>query len=156
VLVVQHMTDGFTAGLADWLDASVPPPVRLARDGEPAGAGVVIAPDGAHLLLDADGRLRLDRRTDTGVHRPSADVLLVSLARSARRGAVAVVLTGMGRDGAAGVAAVRDAGGVALAERPDRAALSGMPGAATEAGATPLELAEIGRALADLSRSRHP
>ena len=51
VLVVQHISDGSAAGLAEWLDALVAVPVRVARDGEPAGSGVAIAPDGAHLLL---------------------------------------------------------------------------------------------------------
>ena len=153
VLVVQHISEGFAAGLATWLDGVIPLAVRLARDGEPAGRGVAIAPDGAHLLLAGDGRLQLERRTVGDAHRPSADALLTSLAAVAGRGAVAVVLSGMGRDGADGVAAVRRAGGVALAERAGLAHLSGMPAAAAQAGATPLERAEIGRALAAVSRS---
>lgn len=151
VLVVQHITDGFAAGLAEWLNGIVAVPVRLARDGELAGAGVAIAPDGAHLLLAADGRLQLDRRMVRGTHRPSGDVLLGSLATVAGRGAIAVVLSGMGRDGADGVAAVRDAGGVVLAERSDQAHLPGMPAAAAQAGATPLARADIGRLLASLA-----
>jgi two-component system chemotaxis response regulator CheB len=151
VLVVQHITDGFAAGLAEWLNGVVAIPVRLARDGELAGAGVAIAPDGAHLLLAADGRLELDRRMVRGTHRPSADVLLGSLAAVAGRGAIAVVLTGMGRDGADGVAAVREAGGVALAERSEQAHLPGMPAAAAQAGATPLARGDIGRLLASLA-----
>jgi two-component system chemotaxis response regulator CheB len=112
---------------------------------------VAIAPDGAHLLLATDGRLELDRRMVRGTHRPSGDVLLRSLAAVAGRGAIAVVLTGMGRDGADGVAAVREAGGVALAERSEQAHLPGMPTAAALAGATPLARADIGRLLASLA-----
>jgi len=153
VLVVQHISDGYAKGLASWLDGVIPLPVRLARDGERAGPGVAIAPDGAHLLLTPDGRLRLDRQTVRGFHRPSADVLLESLAHARGPGAVAVVLTGIGRDGAAGVAAVRAAGGVALAEHFDDASLPGMPAAARRAGATSLERVEIGRTLAALSGS---
>ncbi len=156
VLVVQHISEGFAAGLATWLDGVIPLAVRLARDGEPAGLGVAIAPDGADLLLGGDGRLRLDRRSASGAHRPSADALLTSLAAVAGKGVVAVVLTGMGRDGAAGVAAVRQAGGVALAERSEHAHLSGMPVAAAEAGATQLERAQIGRTLAALSSRTGP
>jgi two-component system chemotaxis response regulator CheB len=151
VLVVQHISDGFAAGLAEWLNGLVSIPVRLARDGELAGTGAAIAPDGAHLLLGVDGRLQLDRRMVRGTHRPSADVLLGSLAAVAGRGVIAVVLTGMGRDGADGVAAVREAGGVALAERSDQAHLPGMPAAAAQAGATPLARADIGRLLASIS-----
>jgi two-component system chemotaxis response regulator CheB len=80
-------------------------------------------------------------------------VLLESLARTRGPGAVAVVLTGIGQDGAAGVAAVRAAGGVALAEHFDDASLPGMPAAARRAGATSLERAEIGSILAALSGS---
>jgi len=153
VLVVQHISDGYAEGLASWLGGVIPLPVRLARDGERPGRGVTIAPDGAHLLLTADGLLQLDRQTVRGFHRPSADVLLESLARVRGPGSVAVVLTGIGSDGAAGVAAVRAAGGVALAEHFDDAALPGMPAAAHRAGATSLERAEIGQALAALSGS---
>ena len=156
VLVVQHISDGYAEGLASWLGGVIALPVRLARDGERAGPGVAIAPDDAHLLLGADGRLKLDRQTVRGFHRPSADVLLESLARVRGPGAVAVVLTGIGRDGAAGVAAVRAAGGVALAEHFDDASLPGMPAAARRAGATSLERAEIGQALAALSGSAVP
>jgi two-component system chemotaxis response regulator CheB len=153
VLVVQHISAGFAAGLAAWLDGVIALSVRLGRHGEPIGPGVVIAPDGAHLLMTDDGRLRLDGERVCGPHRPSVDVLLTSLAEVAGSGVVAVVLTGMGRDGAAGVAAVRQAGGVALVEHADRAHVSGMPEAAARAGATPLERAEIGRELAALAGS---
>jgi two-component system chemotaxis response regulator CheB len=157
VVVVQHMSAGFAAGLAAWLDDIVPLPVRLARDGDAAGPGIAIAPDGAHLVVGNDGRsLGLDRRTAAGAHRPSADMLLSSLAQRYGRGAVGVVLTGMGRDGAAGVAAITAAGGAAVAERPEHARLSGMPAAAAQAGAIPLELADIGRLLATLSGGRQP
>lgn len=154
ILVVQHIAVGFAAGLANWLDAVIALEVRLARGGELPRPGVAIAPDGAHLVLAPDGRLQLDRRPPRGAHQPSADALLGSLAAVAGRGAVAVVLTGMGRDGAAGVAAIRSAGGVALAERSEHAHLAGMPVAAADAGATPLERGEIGRTLAALAVRR--
>lgn len=151
VLVVQHMSDGFMGEFAAWLDSVVAPPVRLARNGEPPGPGVTVAPDGAHMLAGQDGRLRLDARSEAGSHRPSVDALLSSLAETAGRGAVAVILTGMGRDGATGVTAVRAAGGVALAESSDQALLSGMPAAAAAAGATPLSLVEIAHVLTTIA-----
>ena len=157
VVVVQHMSPGFAAGLATWLDDIVALPVRLACDGDAAGPGIAIAPDGAHLVLADDCRhLHLDRRSVRGSHRPSADVLLSSLAERCGRGAVGVILSGMGRDGAAGVAAIRATGGAAVAERPEDARLSGMPAAAAHAGAAPLALAEIGRLLATLSGGDRP
>jgi two-component system, chemotaxis family, protein-glutamate methylesterase/glutaminase len=151
VLVVQHMSDGFMGEFVAWLDSVVAPPVRLARNGEPPGPGVTIAPDGAHMLVGQGGRVRLDARSEAGSHRPSVDALLSSLADTAGRGAVAVILTGMGRDGATGVTAVRAAGGVALAESSDQALLSGMPAAAAAAGATPLSLVEIAHVLTTIA-----
>jgi two-component system chemotaxis response regulator CheB len=151
VLVVQHMAPGFTPGLADWLDDAVAVPVALARAGETLTPGVRIAPDGAHLLVGPDRRLRLDQVTAATPHRPSGDALLSSLAAVAGRGAVGVVLTGMGRDGAAGVAAVLAAGGAAVTELPEEAAVWGMPSAAAAAGAVPQPRREIGPLLARLA-----
>ena len=134
ILVVQHIAKGFTAGFAEWLDDQVPLPVRLARPG-PTGAGIWVAPEGAHLLLTAAGRLVLDDQRDAGPHRPSADVLLGSVAAGAGAHGVAVVLTGMGRDGALGLAEVRRAGGLTLAQDEASSAVFGMPKAAAERGA---------------------
>ena len=107
VLVVQHIATGFIEGLV----ALARPARRAARadrraTARPPGPGVWFAPDDAHLLLEPSMRLRLDGETVRGAHRPSADVLLESLAAAAGACAVGVVLTGMGRDGAAGVEAI--------------------------------------------------
>ena len=134
ILVVQHIAKGFTAGFAEWLDDQVALPVRLARPGATA-AGVWVAPEGAHLLLTAAGRLVLDDQRDAGPHRPSADVLLHSVAAGAGTHGVAVVLTGMGRDGALGLGEVRRAGGLTLAQDEASSAVFGMPRAAAERGA---------------------
>ncbi len=134
VLVVQHIAAGFTDGLATWLRRSVAVPVAIAADGSPADAGVWIAPEGAHLTLTASGMLRLDRRTVAGPHRPSADVLLQSIADAAGRMGVAVVLSGMGSDGAIGAAAVRLRGGLAIAQDEASSAVFGMPKSAIDRG----------------------
>jgi two-component system, chemotaxis family, protein-glutamate methylesterase/glutaminase len=134
LLVVQHMTAGFTEGLASWLDRRSPLPVALAADDQPLSAGAWIAPDGAHLKLDTGMNLVLDSETEAGPHRPSGDVLLASLAAVAGPGALGVVLTGMGRDGAKGVEAVRQAGGRVIAQDERTSAIFGMPRAAAEAG----------------------
>jgi two-component system chemotaxis response regulator CheB len=148
VLVVQHISMGFTEGLVRWLDGCVPPPVRLAQDRAPAGPGVWFAPDDAHITLDRAYRLRLDFETQAGRHRPSGNVLLQSLADVAGPDAVAVVLTGMGRDGADGLGAVQGAGGLTIAQDSASAVIDGMPAAAIRQGAR-LVLAprEIGRLL---------
>ena len=107
ILVVQHIAAGFTEGLARWLDGAIPLPVRLAEHGLPALPGVTVAPEGAHLVFRSDGTLALDHRSPAGLHRPSADMLLTSVASAARSDGVGVVLTGMGRDGAVGLAGDR-------------------------------------------------
>jgi two-component system, chemotaxis family, protein-glutamate methylesterase/glutaminase len=134
LLVVQHIGDGFTAGLAQWLDQTVRLPVAVASGGTQAGPGAWIAPEGAHLKLAATGQLYLDRRTVVGHHRPSGDVLLASIAAVAGRAGVAVVLTGMGADGAAGAAAVQARGGLAIAQDEESSAVYGMPKAAIDLG----------------------
>lgn len=155
VLVVQHMAPGFIDGLVEWLDQTVDIPVGLASHGATAAPGVWVAPDGAHLILDESGRLLLDQETIAGYHRPAADVLFASLARSAGAGAVTVVLTGMGSDGADGTAAVRSVGGVTFAQDQATSALYGMPRAAAESGAEHiLALDGLGTALTGLPGAR--
>jgi two-component system chemotaxis response regulator CheB len=134
LLVVQHISPGFTEGLAEWLNRIVPLPVRIAEDQTPASPGVWIAPEGAHLKLDPSGLLLLDSRTVGDLHRPSGDILLASIAATAGRSGVAVVLSGMGRDGAAGAAAVKRSGGLAIAQDEESSAVYGMPKAALDAG----------------------
>jgi two-component system, chemotaxis family, protein-glutamate methylesterase/glutaminase len=149
VFVVQHMTPGFTEGLVRWLDGSVPVAVGLA--GERADPGVWIAPEGAHLRLGEGGTVVHDHTTAAGRHRPSGDVLLASLAEIAGNRAVAVVLSGMGRDGAIGAAAIRDIGGTVLAQNEESCVVYGMPQvAAEEAHASVLALEDIGVHLSSL------
>jgi two-component system, chemotaxis family, protein-glutamate methylesterase/glutaminase len=135
LLVVQHITAGFTDGLARWLNRAARLPVGVARDGVRAGPGAHIAPEGAHLKLTPGGRLALDRHTVAGPHRPSGDVLLESIAVAAGRSGVAVVLTGMGTDGAAGAAVLHQRGGLVIAQDEASSAVYGMPKAATARGA---------------------
>jgi two-component system chemotaxis response regulator CheB len=134
LLIVQHMAAGFTEGLVRWLDDTVAIPVRIAADGTRASPGAWLAPHGAHLALTGTGRLELDRHTVAGPHRPSGDVLLGSIAAVAGRAGVAIVLTGMGSDGAVGAAAVRRGGGMAIAQNEKSSAVFGMPKAAIDLG----------------------
>jgi two-component system, chemotaxis family, protein-glutamate methylesterase/glutaminase len=149
ILVVQHMATGFTEGFARWLHDQVPLPVRLAGAG-PVAPGVSVAPEGAHLVLSGASRLALDER-DAGPHRPSGDVLLRSVAANVGACGVAVVLTGMGRDGAEGLAEVKRAGGLTIAQDQATSAVFGMPKAAAECGAElVLGAAQIGQRLGRL------
>lgn len=155
ILVVQHIAASFTDGLAQWLHDAVPLPVRVATDGAPLEPGVTLAAEGAHLVLDGD-RLTLDRITPAGPHRPSADMLLRSIATSAGAAGVAVVLTGMGRDGAAGLGEVERAGGLTIAQDEQTSAVYGMPKEAAAHGARfVLPIEEIAAALAAVTLGQH-
>ena len=152
ILIAQHITTGFADGLARWLDTSVAVSVRLARGGELASAGVWLAPDDAHLQLQPDGILTLRAPSSSDRNVPSGDVLLKSLAKSLGRDAVSVVLTGMGRDGAEGSAAVGAAGGLTIAQDEATSVIYGMPRAAAERGVDlVLPLTEIAAELCTLT-----
>lgn len=153
VAVVQHMPAVFTRQLADRLDRLGPTTVVEATDGVPLRAGhVYIAPGGRHLTVAAERTGLRGRLTDTApvnYTRPSVDVLFRS-AVSAVDGAVgAVVLTGMGSDGAAGSGQVADAGGTVLVQDEPSSVVWGMPGATAIAGHAHavLPLAEIAGAM---------
>jgi two-component system, chemotaxis family, protein-glutamate methylesterase/glutaminase len=133
VIVVQHMPAFFTRLLADRLAESGPLPAREAAAGETIEAGrVYVAPGGLHMTLEdtADGaRVILDDGPPVHGVRPAADPLFHAVARSAGPRALGVVLSGMGRDGAEGLRAIRAAGGW-TAVQDGSAAMSGMPRAA--------------------------
>jgi two-component system, chemotaxis family, protein-glutamate methylesterase/glutaminase len=148
VLIVQHISAGFMEGLLRWLGPRLRLPVGVAEDGQHVRSGIWFPPDDAHLLLRPSMRLELDRETVIGQHRPSGDLLLESVAGAARGGAVGVVLTGMGKDGAAGAAAILAAGGHVIAQDEETSVVYGMPKAAAGVGASAvLPLTEIAGAL---------
>jgi two-component system, chemotaxis family, protein-glutamate methylesterase/glutaminase len=153
VLVVQHITAGFLDGLIDWLDDSVPLPVALAEGGQDLRPGVWFAPDDAHLTLEPEMTLTLDGETVAGQHRPSANLLLNSLASAAGPGAVGVVLTGMGQDGREGVEAILERGGSVIAQDEASSAVYGMPKAAADAGADVVPLSRIAGTLGRLAKT---
>lgn len=154
LLVVQHMAPGFIEGFARWLDRKLPIAVRLAGEGDRMTPGVWFAPDGAHLTVSQSKRFVLDSEIEA-THRPSIDVLLESLARSLGAEALGVVLTGMGKDGAEGAAAIRRAGGLAIAQDEASSVVYGMPRAVAEGGADlVLPPAAIVEALSSLRPAR--
>jgi len=138
VLVVQHIPRGFTKSLAERLDARSSLPVREARDGDAVEPGrVLVAPAGIHSKVVRRGarvRVALDEEPRGALHRPSADIVMVSTAEVFGPAAVGVVLTGMGSDGTEGLRAIRDKGGLTLAESEETSVIYGMPKAAIEAG----------------------
>lgn len=140
VLVLQHLEAGRQSVLSQILRARTALEVCEAADGEPLRAGTAyVAPSGRHLRVSPARRLQLTDTEKVEHSRPSADVLLRSLA-AAGGPVVAVVLTGRGRDGAAGSLLVHQGGGTVLAQ--DRATSEhyGMPGAASLAGGVDREL----------------
>lgn len=156
VVIVQHIAPGFLDGLIRWLDSRVAIPVKMARDGLALGPGAWVAPDDAHLVVEDGLIARLDSQTVSGYHRPAADVLFASLASVAGAEAAAVVLTGMGSDGAEGAAAVKAGGGLTIAQDEPSSVVYGMPRAAAAQGVDHvLPLAAIGPALSRLTPLKH-
>ena len=154
VAVVQHIADGFTEGLASWLGTESRLDVREAVDGAPLLPGrVLLAPTGRHLLV-ADGVARLSDAPPVDTFKPSVTPLFVSAARVYGARACGVLLTGMGRDGAEGLRAIKDAGGPTIAQDEATSAVFGMPRAAIELGAVDrvLPLDDIPRVLVELVR----
>jgi len=135
VLVVQHLHPDFIGGFVAWLGRTSALPVKTARAGERVKAGTVyVGPGNVHLRLGLQGTVVLDPEPPA-IHRPSADELFRSVAAVAGSGAVGVVLTGMGADGAAGLAAIQAAGGTTIVQDEATSAVFGMPHAAIKAGA---------------------
>jgi two-component system, chemotaxis family, protein-glutamate methylesterase/glutaminase len=157
ILVVQHMPSAFSSAFARRLDECCRLDVHLARDGEtPARGHVLIAPGGCHLLLTRVGAqllCRLDPGQPVKRHRPSADALFFSLARASANACVAVVLTGMGDDGAEGLLALRQVGASTIAQDEASSVVYGMPREAARRGAASeiLPLQRIGARLVELS-----
>lgn len=156
ILFVLHIGEPFGTSFADWLDGQSPFPVAHAVDGEPlpeAGdARVVMAPPDRHLVVQG-GRLRLTRDAERHSCRPSIDVLFESVAHEVGSAAVGCLLTGMGKDGAAGLLAMRQAGARTVAQNEATSVVFGMPREAIALGAAEsvLPLEEMAGALASLA-----
>lgn len=153
VVVVQHMDPSRPSLLPKILGQISVLPVREARHGDRLRGGqVYIAPPGRHLVVVAGGELGLTATEPLHYCRPSADALLESVAEHFGPRAVAVVLSGAGSDGAAGVRSIKRMGGTVLAQDRPTSQSFGMPGAAAQTGCVDavLPLVEIGPALVRL------
>ena len=130
IFVVQHIGPTFCEGFVEWLNALSPLPVALAAHGDqPQPGHVYVAPSGMHLEVGRD-RMLLVERPPVSRQCPSGSVLFDSLAREHGAACIGVLLTGMGDDGAAGLKAIREAGGHTIVEDESTAVVFGMPGAA--------------------------
>ncbi|HYN74455.1 MAG TPA: chemotaxis-specific protein-glutamate methyltransferase CheB [Candidatus Methanoperedens sp.] len=136
VFLVQHIASVFDKGLAEWLSGSSRLQVRIASHGEIAVPGhCYIAPNGFHLGVESGLRMVLnDQAPEHGV-RPSVSCLFRSLAQALGPRAVGVLLTGMGRDGAEGLKAMKDNGAITIAQDKESSVIHGMPGEAIQLGA---------------------
>jgi two-component system chemotaxis response regulator CheB len=141
ICIAQHISDGFTEGLAQWLRTETSLTAVEAKDGEMMVPGTVyIAPTGRHLLVERSGKLRLDNGPPLMGFKPSCNVLLASAAESFGKRAIGVILTGMGKDGAKGLADIRVAGGRTVAQDEASCVVYGMPREAVELGAAEVVL----------------
>lgn len=136
ILVVQHIAQGFMEGFVEWLRNSTKQPAEIAAAGELPRAGhIYFPPDDFHMELDGEGRFILHRGEKRHGMRPSVSVLFRSAAQRAGRRVIAIILTGMGRDGADEMKALRDLGALTFAQDQDSCVVFGMPREAIELGA---------------------
>lgn len=159
ILVVQHIANGFTRGLVDWLGSGARLDVRVAMFGEIAQPGTVyIAPDDRHLGVrlanDQSLRLLLDAAPRMGSFRPSASYLFRSVAEALGAAALNVILTGMGDDGVDGLRLTHAAGGYVVAQDEATSVIYGMPREAVRAGVVNevLSLSEIAAQIMELAK----
>jgi len=156
LLIVQHMPSGFTSAFAARLDRNLPLPVREAQDGELLETGsVYLAPAGEELSVSLSGEkliARLGGCSGNKPHCPSVDALFYSAARVLGPKVVAVLLTGMGRDGAQGLAELHQLGAHTICQDEGSCVIFGMPRVAIELGAANevLGIDRIGARLRDL------
>ncbi|MFP4327272.1 MAG: CheB methylesterase domain-containing protein [Paracoccaceae bacterium] len=159
VLVVQHIVGSFTGGLVRRLHGLCQATVLEAEDDAPLRPGTILVAPGCstHLEISESGppRCRLRAGERVSGHLPSVDALFLSAARASRLHVIAALLTGMGRDGAAGLKAIREAGGETIAQDEASSTVFGMPRVAIEIGAAAhvLPLEAIGPMLLRLAQS---
>ncbi len=131
VVIVQHIALGFLAGLGDWLEKTTRFPVSIPQDGEQLVSGrAYLAPNGHHMGVSRNLRTVLAKNTNDDPICPSVSHLFESAVNSCGNKVVGVILTGMGRDGAAELKMLRDRGAVTIAQDEESSVVHGMPGEA--------------------------
>lgn len=136
IVIVQHISEGFTAGLAEWLSEQCKLKVIEAKDKYELKPGYAyLAPCGYHLIVDEDERIKLLQEDfPGGYHKPSADVMLNSIADVYGAKAIGIIMTGMGKDGVAGIKAIREIGGFTIAQDEESSTIFGMNKVAIDEG----------------------
>ena len=135
IIVVQHITKGFAAGFAEWLAHAARRPTKLVNSSAMLEAGTVyIASDDADLVFTSARTVRSKQEPDTRGPNPNIDRLFLSAAQYVSTRTIALLLTGMGADGAAGLAALQRAGATAAVQDPETCAVDSMPRSAIKMG----------------------
>lgn len=137
IAIVQHVDGHFSDNLAQWLDSQTKLKVSIARSGEPLRAGqVVVAPGDTHMLMSPGGTVQITLGPGDNLYVPSVDLLFESLCCAGfPLNSVAVLLTGMGADGAKGLLELKNSGWLTIAQDEESSVVWGMPGAAVKMGA---------------------
>ncbi len=135
ILIVQHISEGFTQGLVDWLQRETPLKLKMAQPSDRLTRGMaLIAPDGCDMQIGPEGQILISKDS-SNLLRPSADLLLSSVARNFGSHAIGAVLTGMGNDGARGLLTMYREGAYTIAQDEATSLIYGMPRACAENGA---------------------
>lgn len=153
ILIVQHLSADFVPGFADWLSRRCKMRVRIPVQGDfPMAGEIWIAPGGKHISLSADGRVVLHSDKGNHRHQPSIDILFESVSSVFGARAIGILLTGMGDDGAEGLAMLYKQGARTIAQDEETSVVFGMPAAAIERQAAEYVLSahQISAALLDL------
>ncbi len=135
ILIVQHMAPGFVEGFAEWLRQATGFSVRVATHGEPLLPGrAYVAPDGFHMGVEAGGHIVLSKQEPENGLRPAISYLFRSVGTLYCENAVGIVLTGMGKDGAEELKAMKEKGAITIAQDQESALVYGIPGQAIQLG----------------------
>lgn len=155
IVIVQHISTGFVESLAGWLEEQSHVKVTVAKEGDKPKPGIIyLAPDHHHLTVDNLRRFKLLKDDYHKIHhKPSADIMLKSLAKIYGPKTIGIIMTGMGRDGAAGIKAIKEAGGITIAQDEESSLIYGMNKTAIDEGSAVeiLPLALIARRIAELT-----
>jgi chemotaxis response regulator CheB len=141
ILVVQHVSQGFGTGLAEWLGSELKITVKLAQENEkPMPGKVYLAPDDFHMEVNMNGTIHLHKGPPYRGLRPSANYLFDSISKVYGKRAMGIILTGMGDDGAQGMLHLYQAGGLTIAQDRQSCIIYGMPKEAIDLGAVDVVL----------------
>ncbi len=135
VFVAQHIPPDFVTGLAEWLDSVCKLKVKPGENGERVIPGIIyISPADTNMVITNNNRIRLEKQDPQCVYSPSCDLLLSSVAKVFQDKCLGLILTGMGKDGVAGICDIRNNGGVTIAQGEESSIVFGMPKVAVEQG----------------------